>query len=73
MMCEAGAADADGFIVVAGAAAFFGELRKSNRRRVRLDPASQFEQSWVVAAHALFYGAIVRRLRRRRRLAVASR
>ena len=52
MICEAGAADADGLVVIAGAAALLGELRKSNRRRVRLDPASQFEQSWVVAGHA---------------------
>ncbi len=41
-----------------GAAALLGQLRKSNRRRVRLDPASQFEQSWVVAAHALVYGTV---------------
>ena len=41
---EAGAADAHGLFVFAGAAALFSELRKSNRRRVRLDPASQFEK-----------------------------
>ena len=52
-MREPGAADRDRFIVGAGAAALFGELRKSNRRRVRLDPASKFEQSWIVVGHAL--------------------
>ena len=54
---EAGAADADGFVVVAGAAALLGELRKSNRRRVRLDPASQFEDSWIVGRHAVQFTA----------------
>lgn len=46
-MREAGAADVYRLIVIAGAAAFFSELRKSNRRRVRLDPASQFDNSCV--------------------------
>ncbi len=44
-MREAGAADIYRLIVIAGAPAFFSELRKSNRRRVRLDPASQFDNS----------------------------
>ena len=52
MIREAGAADADGFVVVARAAALLRQLRKSNRRRVRLDPASKFENAWIVAAHA---------------------
>jgi len=38
---QAREADRDRFVILAGAAALFGELRKSNRRRVRLDPASQ--------------------------------
>ena len=71
VICEAGAADADGFVVGAGAAALFCELRKSHRRRVRLDPASQFQKSWVVVRHT----ASLRRNREggylRRRLAVA--
>ena len=48
MVRKAGAADADGLVVIARAAALLGELRKSNRRRVRLDPASEFEKSWVI-------------------------
>jgi hypothetical protein len=52
MMRQAGAADVDRFLVVAGAPVFFSELRKSHRRRVRLDPASKIEHSWIVAAHA---------------------
>ena len=38
---EAGAAHLDRFFVAAGAPAFFGELRKRNRRRILLDPASK--------------------------------
>ena len=48
MMNEAGAADADRFFVRAGAPALFSELRKNNRRRVRLDPASKLENAWLV-------------------------
>ena len=52
-MVEARSADGDGFIVIAGPAAFFCQLRKSNRRRVLLDPASKFNKPRIVAAHAL--------------------
>jgi hypothetical protein len=38
---EAGAADVDRFLEVAGAAAFLGELGEGDRRRVPLDPASK--------------------------------
>ena len=48
MMNEAGAADAHRFFVRAGAPALFSELRKNNRRRVRLDPASKLENVWLV-------------------------
>ena len=41
---EADLADGDGFVRVAVAAELFGELRKSNRRRILLDPASKFER-----------------------------
>src|SRR5689334_4167419 len=70
MMNETCAADDDSFIAVAGPAAFLRKLRKSNRRRVRLDPASKFDQAWIVAAHAdsLWDDNL---LRRRRLLAVA--
>ena len=36
------AAGLDRVVVAADAAELFGERRKRNRRRVRLDPASQF-------------------------------
>jgi hypothetical protein len=37
---------------------FFGELRKSNRRRILLDPASKVFNPRVVV-HALHYGITV--------------
>ena len=52
MVREAGAADGDGLVVGAVAAQLFRELRKSNRRRVRLDPASKVEDSRIVGGHA---------------------
>lgn len=58
MKRETGAANADRFVGVAGAAALLRQLRKGNRRRVRLDPAPQLENAWVIARHA-DYGAIV--------------
>ena len=51
MMDEACPADGDGFIVLTDAPAFLGELRKSNRRRVRLDPASKSFKTRTIAAH----------------------
>jgi len=42
VLCEAGATDAHGFVVLTGTAVFFGELRKRNRRRILLNPASKF-------------------------------
>lgn len=39
--------------------AFFGELRKSDRRRIRLDPASQFENPWTIGGHDFDYGTTV--------------
>ena len=38
---QAGAADIDRFLILARPAAFFGELRERNRRRILLDPASE--------------------------------
>ena len=71
MKCQAGAANARPLHRYRRAAALFGELRKSNRRRVRLDPASQLEQSWIVRGHALFYGTTVQALLGRRRASEA--
>jgi hypothetical protein len=48
MEMEARAADVDGFLVVAGAAALFGELGEGDRRRILLDPASKVINPLVV-------------------------
>ena len=53
MVCESGDADRDRFIGLAGAAALFGELGKSNRRRIHLDPASKLQQPWIIRGHVL--------------------
>ena len=45
MALEALAADVDRFLIPAEATAFFGELRKRNRRRIIFDPASKVFQS----------------------------
>ena len=42
---EAGAADVDRLLALPGPSELFGELRKRNRRRIRLDPASKIFQS----------------------------
>lgn len=48
VMSESGPADADGVLMAAGAPVFLGELREGKRRRVPLDPASQFLQPrWI--------------------------
>lgn len=39
---ETSATDIDGLLRLAGATVLFGELRKRNRRRVLLDPSSEF-------------------------------
>ena len=39
---QSGAADINRFLILPRPAAFFGELREGNRRRVLLDPASKF-------------------------------
>src|SRR5262245_47155474 len=41
MSCQPSLADANGFLVVSGPAVLFGKLRKRNRRRIFLDPASK--------------------------------
>ena len=48
MLVETGPGDFDGLFVLAGAAVLFGELRKRNRRRVLLDPASKFFNPRIV-------------------------
>ena len=48
VLCEAGLADAHGLLELAGAPMLFGKLRKCNRRRILLDPASKFFNPWVV-------------------------
>jgi hypothetical protein len=47
MLRETGLADPDGLFTVASPPAFLGELRKSNRRRILLDPASKVLDSRV--------------------------
>ena len=46
-MRQAGAADIDRFLILPRPAAFFGELRERNRRRILLDPASEILNSWT--------------------------
>jgi hypothetical protein len=41
MNAEAGPAGVNRFLILARSPALFRELRKSNRRRILLDPASQ--------------------------------
>ena len=53
---EAGAADLGGFLVGAEPPAFLCQLRKSNRRRIPLDPASKFEYSRTVGHRLQFMG-----------------
>jgi hypothetical protein len=54
MLFEAGLRDPDRLRVFADPPVFFGELRKSNRRRILLDPASKFLNPRIVV-HALHY------------------
>jgi hypothetical protein len=58
VLCETGPADANRLVVLSGAPMLLGELRKRNRRRILLDPASKFFNPLVVR-HAPFYGATV--------------
>ena len=48
MALETLPADVDRFLIPAEATAFFGKLRKRNRRRILFDPASKVVQSAVV-------------------------
>jgi hypothetical protein len=48
MLREAGLADSDRFFTVAGPPVFLCKLRKSNRRRILLDPASKVLDSRVI-------------------------
>jgi hypothetical protein len=58
VLSQAGPAHPNGLVELAGAPVLFCKLRKSNRRRVLLDPASKFFNPRVVR-HAPFYGATV--------------
>jgi hypothetical protein len=49
---QAGAADVDGFLDLPRAAALLCELRKCNRRRILLDPASKIFDPLIVC-HSL--------------------
>jgi len=58
MLIEAGPADPDGLLELAGPPVLLGKLRKRNRRRVLLDPASKIFNAWIVD-HRLHYGTTV--------------
>jgi hypothetical protein len=45
---QAGATDVDRVLPATGAPVFFGKLRKRNRRRILVDPASKFFNPRVV-------------------------
>jgi hypothetical protein len=51
VLLEAGTADANGLVVIAGAPVFFRELRKNNRRRILTEPASKFFQARISVRH----------------------
>ena len=64
MVGQTGAANPDRIIGGAGTPALLRELRKSNRRRVRLDPASKFENPWTIGGQGgslpdALYGATI--------------
>jgi hypothetical protein len=46
---EAAAAGGNGLVIMAGPAVLFGQLRKSDRRRVALDPASKLFNPRVIS------------------------
>ena len=52
MKLETGAADVDGLLVMAGAAALLRQLGEGNRRRIRLDPASEIFNPLAVGHRA---------------------
>ena len=60
MPLQTGEAGGNRFVVLAGAPVFLGERRKRNRRRVQLNPASQFFYSAAIGQRqnsiAKFYG-----------------
>jgi hypothetical protein len=57
MLCQAGPAHANCLVELAGPPVFFCKLRKSNRRRILLDPASKFFNPRV--HHAGDYGTAI--------------
>ena len=64
---QTGAADADRLVELPGPAMLLRELRKSNRRRILLDPASKFFNPWIVRheAYGMTIGLVVVALRPR--------
>ena len=52
---QAGAAGVDGILPASGAPVLFGKLRKSNRRRIHLDPASKVVNAGRIV-HRNVYG-----------------
>ena len=48
MLGQTGPADPNGVLVLTGTPVLLGKLRKSNRRRIPLDPASKFFNPRVV-------------------------
>jgi hypothetical protein len=54
---QASLAHCDGLVQITDAAVLFGKLRKSNRRRIPLDPASEIVDAWVVG-HAAIIGRL---------------
>jgi hypothetical protein len=53
MLLQARTADADRLVVLSGAAISFRELCEGDRRRVVIDPASQFLDAWIVGHSAI--------------------
>ena len=55
---EAGAARRHRVPMLPGAPVFLGKLRKRNRRRVLLDPASKVFNPWIVGHRTKIYGTV---------------
>ena len=52
---ETRAAGDDGLVIAAGAPVFLSELRKRNRRRILLDPASKLLNSRIVGHGSMYH------------------
>ncbi len=62
MEFQSRAADVDRFLILLRPPALFGELRKRNRRRVFLDPASQVVYPTVVRHRSDSYNTVYKRV-----------